>query len=171
MLQRPGCWHPGENRYLIDETALGRDTGNLAWAGIALVQAEKLLRADMDRNYLQTALEIGHEIVMEHRVDDLLGGFGAGYETRWSSADNRMVDARRSYRSTEHNINLVVLFNHLANAVDETTLEGRAWRVAADHAEQFVISMRSPEGYYFIGTIPAGAHDEYVTVLWHLRQT
>lgn len=149
----PGFWKPNEKRFLEDRYGAGSDTGNLAWAGLALVQADARLERSADRPYLAAARGLGRWIVANHRVDDALGGFSGGYE----GFDQK--PEKRTYRSTEHNLDLVALFRLLARSAPGGGVTGEGWAAQAEHAERFVQAMwnRSPQPLHlWTGTKPNG---------------
>jgi hypothetical protein len=103
--------------YREDENAVGSDTGNMAWAALALVQAHALLPKRAGDPYLNAALSLTRWIVASTRVDDARGGFSAGMQGFERQAGVSEGQDRRNYRSTEHNIDLAALFEHLAATV------------------------------------------------------
>lgn len=128
--------------YEEDSYALGNDTGNNAWAALALVQfyhivknRPNLLDRDPD-TYLHAAIKIAKWIVDEHKAKE--GGYFGGYEIE----DGQWIQSR--WRSAEHNIDLIALFRHLAyaqKAIDP--MKSAAWNKEEKHAQDFVKSIRS----------------------------
>ncbi len=177
----PGRWDPAQSRYLEDEYAAGSDTGNSAWAALALVQAHRLLPDPERPAYLEAALRLGDWIVRENRAGDRLGGFRGGFEGFEGNGDAG-GQVRSQWRSTEHNIDLVALFGHLARAVGEDSAEGRRWMAEQAHARHFVERMveQSDDGVYLrtgagsgsggtatgSGVIPLDAQTWSVLGLW-----
>jgi hypothetical protein len=137
----PGRWDGGQGAYLEDEYSAGSDTGNAAWAALALVQAHRLLPKRDGSAYLEAALKLGDWIVRETRASDTLGGFRGGYEGFERTDRNPHGQVRSEWRSTEHNIDLVALFGHLADAVGRDTVAGREWLAEQAHARRFVEAM------------------------------
>jgi hypothetical protein len=107
----------------------------MAWAAIALVQA--------GRSYRPAAERLARWIVAHTKIDDALGGFGGGYEGFETEAGKPRGQDRLRFRSTEHNIDLVALFDLLG------------WPAEREHARRFVVAMRSEEGgpHLWTGTI------------------
>jgi len=155
----PGRWDAAQRRYLEDEYAAGSDTGNAAWAALALVQGHALLPHRAGEPYLTAARRLGTWIVQASRADDARGGFRGGVEGFESPAGAGQGQAAARWRSTEHNIDLVALFGQLARAVGRDSAEGRNWLAQQAHARQFVDSMmvRDRQGaHLMLGTDPAG---------------
>jgi len=102
------------------------------------------------------------------RVDDARGGFAAGTQGFERAAGDPHGQDRKTYRSTEHNIDLEALFGHLAAAVGRDTAEGRSWSEQAAHARSFVDGMRnSAPGapHLWTGTTAAAAINTSVVPL------
>ncbi|HEY4171116.1 MAG TPA: hypothetical protein VGM96_30260 [Reyranella sp.] len=156
----PGTWNAQANAWWEDEYAAGTDTGNMAWAGIALVQAYALLPSRAGDPYLQAARRLAQWIVATQRDGDGLGGFRGGLEGFEAGPGNPAGQHASTWRSTEHNIDLVAFFRLLAAAIGPQTVEGLDWAEQARHAAGFVESVRSKtsrEGYLPTGTAPASS--------------
>jgi hypothetical protein len=156
----PGAWNAQANAWWEDEYAAGTDTGNMAWAGIALVQAHALLPSRAGDPYLQAARRLAQWIVATQRDRDALGGFRGGLEGFEAGPGNPSGQHASTWRSTEHNIDLVAFFRLLAAATGPRTADGLDWTEQARHAAGFVESMRnktSREGYLPTGTAPASS--------------
>jgi hypothetical protein len=156
----PGEYDRRAQAYREDENAVGSDTGNMAWAALALVQAHALLPKRAGDPYLNAALSLTRWIVASTRVDDARGGFSAGMQGFERQAGVSEGQDRRNYRSTEHNIDLAALFEHLAATVGCDTAEGQYWSAQMAHARSFVDKMRNDEAaapYFWTGT-GAGAN-------------
>ncbi|MCL6422889.1 Tat pathway signal sequence domain protein [Brachybacterium sp. JHP9] len=111
---------------------LGTAVGDMAWPGIALVQA---YRATGDAGYRAAAQRIGEWILARAVNSGALGGFSFGV----SASDQPIPNV-----STEHNIDCVSLFT-LLSAVDPSP----RWDAAAEHARTFVERMWEPAGGFF----------------------
>ena len=131
----PGSFNENENMYFEDAFATGTLTGNMAWAGLALVQTHFILSSERDDKYLHAALKIGNWIIQNTMIPGEPYGFRGGFK----NYDGAFVDL--NWRSTEHNIDLVAFFDLLASAIGKNTREGRAWLERKAHAERFVESM------------------------------
>ena len=138
----PGKWSDSEKEFQEDEFAVGTDTGNMAWAGLALVQAHRVLPERPGAPYLAAALDLAEWIVDNSKVEDRLGGFRGGFEGFETDAGKPVEQFVSAWRSTEHNIDLVALFRHLAYVVGKSDAEaGSYWTSQAAHARAFVESM------------------------------
>ncbi|MFC8922237.1 Tat pathway signal sequence domain protein [Cellulosimicrobium sp. NPDC057127] len=115
---------------------LGTAVGDMAWPGIALLH---LYAATRDRRYLRGAVRIGEWIVANTWSSRPLGGFSFGVDGGNAPVPNG---------STEHNVDCVAFFRHLAVATWD-----RRWSRASDHARAFVDRMWEPDGgYLYTGT-------------------
>ena len=141
----PGIYDAAAHKFLEDENAAGTDTGDMAWAGLALVQADAVLPKHAGNPYLAAAVSIARWIVDNTRVEDALGGFSAGFQGFERVVGVPEGQQRKTYRSTEHNIDLAALFAHLAAAVTDPE-ESRRWSAEATHAREFVAGMQAGGG-------------------------
>ena len=144
----PGQYSYAEKKYLEDENAVGTDTGDMAWAALALVQAHQILPSRAGAPYLNAALALAKWIVTNTKVEDQFGGFTAGVAGFERKAGVPEGQIRKDYRATEHNIDLEALFEHLAAAVGSQTPEGAYWSTQAAHARVFVGKMWSGEHFW-----------------------
>jgi hypothetical protein len=147
----PAVYDRTARRSFEDENAVGSDTGNMAWAALALVQAHILLPKHAGESYVSAALSLARWIVNNTKVDDSLGGFAAGVHG-FERAEGQQ---RKTYRATEHNLDLEALFGHLAELMGRATPEGQYWTLQAAHARQFVDKMRNDNAdaqYFWTGT-------------------
>lgn len=111
-------------------------TGNMAWAGIALLQ---LHHATHDQKYLDAALAIAAFIQASAYDTRGKGGYTGGLK---GNGDKLM------WKSTEHNIDLYGFFTMLG-----ATTHDAQWKADARHALALVKAMWNKRGgYYFIGT-------------------
>ncbi len=104
--------------------------------------------------YLSAALQIRRWIVANTRVNDAIGGFSGGFEGFEKTAGIPVGPTKITWRSTEHNIDLVALFRHLATAVGPDTVDGRSWSNQGRHARGFVEAMRNGQTHLWTGTQP-----------------
>jgi hypothetical protein len=136
-----------------DQISAGTDTGAIAWAALALVQAHLMLeRHQGKRVYLDAALALGNWIIIHTRVDDQrTGGFDAGMHG-FPPPRNQF---RETQRSTRYNIDIAVLFDHFAVIDNDNAI---TWKKQAENARSFVYRMRANGGeqYYRIGTKATG---------------
>jgi hypothetical protein len=153
----PAAYDRTARRSFEDENAVGSDTGNMAWAALALLQAHILLPQHAGESYLSAALSLARWIVNNTRVDDSLGGFAAGVQGFEHAAGVPQGQQRKTYRATEHNLDLDALFGHLAQVTGRETPEGQYWTAQAAHARKFVDRMRNDNAdaqYFWTGTGP-----------------
>lgn|GEM_PF-2580040 len=124
------------------------DTGNNAWAIIALVS---LYKATSEAKYLDTAKSIG--LAIKTCFSDGKNGFKGGYE----KVDTGYIE--RPYTSVEHCIDLADAFELLSEQTKDAS-----WRACADSAKAFVVSMRSKDGkaQLLAGTSPPRADGKVV---------
>ena len=151
----PGAYDQKARQYLEDENAVGTDTGNMAWAALALVQAHVLLPQRTGQPYLEAALALARWVTTNTEVNDTLGGYAAGLQGFERAAGVPADQQPRTYRATEHNIDLAALFGHLAKAVGPETPDGQYWSAKAAHAGAFVDRMRNEAAdapYFWTGT-------------------
>jgi hypothetical protein len=107
--------------------------GDMAWAGIALVQ---LARRTRQGSYLTGALRIATWI-SALRSNSGLGGYTFGI---WSGLEG--------HKSAEHNIDVYVFFRMIADLTSE-----RVWNLRAQHAWDFVERLWNVEdGYFYTGS-------------------
>jgi hypothetical protein len=119
------------------------DVGNMAWVGQALVQ---LYSATSDAAYLNGALRIARWLESNAYDTRGAGGYAGGYTARGQKIE---------WKSTEHNIDLYVLFTLLAR---ETGAQGaQVWSARAAWARRFIASMWDGQQHHFyVGTASDG---------------
>jgi hypothetical protein len=133
----PTPWR-GHAAVVADSTAV--PTGDLAWAGLALVQ---LYAATGKRAYLHGAEAIGDWVQV-----NCFDTRGAGGYTGGETASGQEV----AWKSTEHNIDLYGLFHLLAVVTGDPV-----WSARAAWARRFVAAMwDQPQGRFDIGTLNDG---------------
>lgn len=119
---------------------LGSAVGDMAWTGIGLAQ---LFHRTRDPRFLDGARRLGHWIVNNTFDTRGAGGFNFGVD----NGNNRLL-----FKSTEHNIDCIALFNLLAALTGDGT-----WLDQAEHARIFVNAMfHADGGFFFTGTGPDG---------------
>ncbi len=148
----PGWWDPATQHWYEDRQQVGSATGNLAWPMIALVFAHDRL---VDPRYLATAVGLGEWIEANCRVDTGYGGYAGGYEGSEPTPD------RLAWCSTEHNLDVYVAFQRLADVTGSTV-----WATRAAHAREFVEAMwDDARGCFLTGTTDTGQINETVIPL------
>ncbi|WP_245987026.1 hypothetical protein [Azospirillum thermophilum] len=140
--QRPippmGWWDVTENRWLEDPYQVGTATGNVAWAGLAL-----LTLADQtgEKRFREGAATLARWVVDNTRDPRGPGGFNGGVQGFDGQA------RPLTWKSTEHNTDLVALFERL----------GPDWSGPAGEARRFLDALWTAGGGHFpIGTAPDG---------------
>lgn len=137
-----GWWEPGENRWVEDRYQVGSDTGNQAWAMLALLTLHK---AGAGTQYLRGAERIA--VHVERSFDarapaGFMGGTFGGEPT----------PRAEKWKSTEHNADLAAAYRMLG----DTTKNAR-WKKRAGDAENFVTAMWDETcRCFFAGTILDG---------------
>ena len=139
----PGWYDVQRGEWIEDRYAVSSDTGNTAWAMIALLAAQTVLQPDHTK-YLGAAIRAGEWIADNFRVNDDLGGYTGGCEGWGKSKTNPDGPRKVEWRSTEHAIDLYVAFSQLAAATGDDT-----WKERALHARKFYLGMWNPEGQHF----------------------
>jgi hypothetical protein len=137
----PGRWNNEKERFEEDEYAVGSDTGNLAWAAIALIQADKMLPPVSNGKYRQAAIRLANWIIAHTKVKDAWGGFYGGFAGGERAVGDPHGPQPLTWRSTEHNLDLVALFKLLEAEFGIKSQEGRYWRIQRNQALKFVDRM------------------------------
>ena len=149
-IKQAGHWKDGQ--WQEDYYAVSTATGNMAWAILALCRVAQNAPGDKAAKYLAAA-EKAAGFVLSLRSET--GGFTGGYEG-WDDGQTRV-----SYKSTEHNIDIMAAFSSLAALVREAKpLEAERYREASDYARTFVLSMYNGAEHFFY----TGTQDDGVTV-------
>jgi hypothetical protein len=119
-----GWWDRAAGRWLEDGYQAGSDSGNMAWAMLALLS---LYRHTQAQPYRDGALRIARwvEALRDTRG---AGGFSGGY------LGHEPAPQRQSWKSTEHNTDLAAAFASLAHASGDPHWSEQA-RVAADFVD------------------------------------
>jgi len=146
----PGIWKDGV--WSEDYYAVSTSTGNMAWAILALCDAARNATEKKAAEYTGAAQRAA-EFVLTLRSDT--GGFTGGYEG-WDQ--NQVVV---TYKSTEHNIDLICAFTSLASLIRETDpLKADIYTEASEHAKTFVLGMYDKRLHCFY----TGTQNDGVTV-------
>jgi len=133
-----GWWDAKRNMWVEDRYQAGSDSGNMAWAILALLALD---RTASDRRYLGGAARIGTWL-LQWRNQKGPGGFTGG------TFAHEPVPIVETWKSTEHNADLAAAFAGLAQA----TGDGK-WRAPARTAQSFVRAMWTPKCRCFaVGT-------------------
>lgn len=126
QVKLPGWWDAGLKQWLEDKYQVGSDVGNMAWALLALLAVEPALQQP---DYKAGALQLANWL---ERFNDKRGAHGYlgglyGHEPEPVSV---------TWKSTEHNTDLVAVFRLLARATGDPL-----WNAKAQQATAFVSSM------------------------------
>jgi len=139
-LLRNGWWDEAQQRWIEDGYQAGTATGNVAWAALALLD---LHDATHQAKWLDAARGLGRWVVANEADARGVGGFRGGL--------NGFDDAPQplEWKSTEHALDLVALFDRLA-VLDH----GRDdWAAHAAMARRFVDAQWDKgDGHFLIGT-------------------
>ena len=141
-LKLAGWWDLEAQRWLEDSYQAGSDSGNMAWAMLALLT---LHAASGDSRYRDGALRLARWV--EGTLDTRgAGGFVGGY------FGNEPAPQRLRWKSTEHNTDLAAAFGLLARVTGDAH-----WRQRASVAANFVAAMWNPGcGCFAVGTAEDG---------------
>ena len=141
-LRLAGWWDRKSQRWLEDGYQAGTDSGNMAWAMLALLT---LQGAGADRRYLDGAVRLARWL--EGTLDTRgAGGFIGGY------LGNDPVPQRQRWKSIEHNTDLAAAFAWLGRVTGDAH-----WQLRADGAAAFVDAMWSAGcGCFAVGTAEDG---------------
>lgn len=117
-----GGWQDG-SRWVEDGYQVGSDTGNQAWAMLALLG---LHHAGLGDKYLNGAIRIAAYVEKSFDAPGFTGGTFGG----------EPAPQRNSWKSTEHNVDLTAAFSALARATHD-----RHWAQRAGQARTLVAAM------------------------------
>jgi len=138
-----GWWDTAQGRWDEDPYQVGSATGNLAWAGLALLT---LGDATQDSRYAAGAATIGRWIVAHTADDRAPAGFTGGFYG-YDDAPERLT-----WKSTEHNTDVAALFDWLALLQPDS-----GWHDQGAKARAFVAAQWSArEEHFLVGTLPDG---------------
>jgi hypothetical protein len=151
-----GFWEPMKKVWWQDKYANAVYTGNVAWAGIALVH---VYRATGVKKYLDAAIGMGDWILHHAELRDREGHLQSGYKGGifyWEGKEEPVP-----WVATEHSIDAYVLFTLLAGADPVAKAD---WLGGAAHARSFVGSMWAGD-HLWTGLKPDGsANRDFVPV-------
>ena len=164
-VRMPGWYDAGHTAWFEDQTQVSTNTGNVAWAGLALLDMWEITKTP---TYLTAVEALGNWVLSnasETRggAAGLLGGFTGGFDG-WENGAARgglavgacasgvLVNGqcKRLYKSTEHNIDLYSMYSRLYLADGNPK-----WATAAQQAKHFFLSMWEG-GKFWTGTAEDG---------------
>jgi hypothetical protein len=121
-----GWWDTAQNRWVEDAYQAGSDSGNLAWAALALLALD---RATAAAQFRQGAVRLADWLAGQGDARGP-GGFTGGV-FGFEPAPSRLL-----WKSTEHNVDLAAVFSSLAAATGDPR-----WAARAQAARRFVRAM------------------------------
>lgn len=129
-LKMAGWWDRSQKMWVEDQYQVGSDSGNLAWAMLALLA---LHRAGAGPRYLEGARRIGAYVARSYDRRRPAGFMGGTFGDQPAPVSN-------AWKSTEHNTDLAAAFRLLADATGDPH-----WRELSRRARNFVAAMWSAE--------------------------
>jgi hypothetical protein len=142
-VRMPGWYDATDRKWYEDRFQVSTHTGNVAWAMIGLLTYYETAGGEQ---YLDAAERMGEWIESNCYDPTGIAGYSGGYDG-WEGNLTPLA-----YKSTEHNIDLVVAFQKLYAVTGNET-----WRIRAENASGFVEAMwDTDEGKFWIGTLPDG---------------
>jgi hypothetical protein len=140
-----GWWDPAARKWLEDGYQAGSDSGNAAWAMLALLNLES---GTGQTRYREGALRLARWV--EGRADTRgAGGFTGG------DFGHEPSPQHLSWKSSEHNADLVAAFRWLAHTTGDAH-----WQERANSAQDFVAAMWRPDAAVFA----VGVAEDGVTI-------
>ena len=146
-----GWWDDKQNMWVEDRYQVGSDSGNMAWAILALLALDQ---STGDHRYRDGAARIG-SWVTQWRSKNGPGGFSGG------AFAHEPVPVPETWKSTEHNTDLTAAFTGLWQATGN-----KNWLEQARAAQEFVGAMwTSSCGCFAVGTGEDGiTHNPYLAL-------
>ncbi|MDR1335269.1 MAG: T9SS type A sorting domain-containing protein, partial [Tannerella sp.] len=139
----PGFYNTAAAVWYEDRYAVSINTGVMAWAIEALLTVYDEAGTP---DYLNASTVMADYILNNYGTNDPLGGFTGG-EEGWEGQTEKLT-----YKSTEHNIDLISAFMHLYQAVKETKpQDAEKYLAAAREARDFVLAVYE-DGCFYTGT-------------------
>ena len=146
-----GWWDPVENKWLEDEYQVSTYTGNMAWVIIALAQ---YYEDQGGEKYKAAAISMGEWITDKDNTyaTSGAGGYTGGYKGWEPDPENSTGPEKIKWKSTEHNIDVYVVFKWLYRITGDSI-----WLERAFHARRFVEAMWDPGlRHFWTGTLEDG---------------
>jgi hypothetical protein len=138
-----GWWDAAQNKWVEDAYQAGSDTGNMAWAMLALLTIHDATQAPQYRAGAQRIAAYVETTLSKVRPAGFDGGV-FGFEPS---------PVRDSWKSTEHNTDLAAAFVRLAQASGDAR-----WRKRARQARGFALAMWRPKCRCFAAGTAADGH-------------
>lgn len=147
-----GWWDAKSNRWLEDPQQFGTATGNVAWAGLALLA---LNTATGEPRWRDAAEHLAQWIASNTARHAGAPGFTGGI----NGFDDHPETL--AWKSTEHNIDATALFTWLARDT-----KAGLWQQSAHSARAFVASQwNAGTQHFMVGTLPDGHENTGVSAL------
>ena len=155
-----GRYDSGHKQWFEDATQVSSNTGNVAWAMLALLG---FYEATGETKYLDAVERMGDWVLANTADQRGSGGFTGGYDgwenaaasgSSYPCASGEYVNGqcKRLYKATEHNVDLYSAFSRLYLADGQ-----EKWHQAARNARTFVLSLwDASEGKFWTGTTENG---------------
>ncbi|MCP1109873.1 hypothetical protein M2145_000003 [Lachnospiraceae bacterium PF1-21] len=145
-MRMPGIWKDGN--WHEDYYSIASSTGNMAWAIIGLCEVARNASEEKAEEYLEAAVKVG-DFILRLRSETGAGGFTSGFEG-WDDKNQAKV----TYKSTEHNIDLVTAFAMLSGLIRNGDSEKAGeYMEAGEYAKDFVMAMYNKEkDCFYTGT-------------------
>lgn len=145
-----GWWDEGRKQWQEDNYQLGTATGNVAWAGLAMLT---LAERSGDRRFSDTASHLARWIVENETDQRGAGGFTGGV------FGGDAAPRHLAWKATEHNIDIVALFLWLSRRDPAA-----GWAMSADRARRFIDSQwEETSGHFLTGTTEDGVTENRAT--------
>ncbi|MBK8045920.1 MAG: hypothetical protein IPK16_01550 [Anaerolineales bacterium] len=143
-VRMPGWWDASKQNWFEDIQQVSSYDGDMAWVLLALINYYDARGGEQYRN---AAIALGEWIEDNTRSASGPGGYTGGVRG-WETDP-----ANVTWKSTEHNLDLMVAFARLAIATGDPK-----WWERSDHARQLVDAMwNAAAGHYWTGTQEDGA--------------
>lgn len=146
-----GWWDNKQNKWVGDPYMSASDTGNLAWALLALLALDRDAQDEArqggdkyDGRYLRGAERLADRVLSRRDGNGFSGGY-LGFEPN---------PQRLSWKSVEHNTDIAAAFWQMAARTGI-----HKWRAAAEVAGDFVTSMWNHGGHRYDAGSDLGVHD------------
>ena len=152
-VRMPGWYDPISGQWLEDRTQVGTSAGNQAWAMLALLYCYEAT-GRTNSNYLAAAMRMGEWLETNCRDSRGAGGYTGGVDG-WEPTPSRLT-----YKSTEHNTDILAAFSWLFGITADDK-----WSTRATYARAFLQTMYdSSNGRYWTGTQDDGVATNTNTV-------
>jgi len=138
----PGFFNNHKSTWLEDRYSVSLNTGVMAWVIEALLAVYDVTKTS---DYLDAAMIVSDYIIANFSAADAVGGFVGGFEG-WEGNTTKLT-----YKSTEHNIDLVSSFYHLYRSLQSSGRIMEKYLLAAKSARDFTIKMYD-KGCFYTGT-------------------